>query len=167
MLKVFREPNRKNKISVAVKKMWADARKNDKEKYYRMINSAKRKMFEINGIKMNSIEYQIAFVLNELKLNWKYEKIFEHGKAGYLPDFVVEDSKLIIEAYGDFWHANPSIFSEHDTTHKKRTVMQVWEYDEKKKIFFESLGYKFIYFWESDIKSNIKIIKEVIRNEAK
>lgn len=167
MLKAFHEPERKKKISIAAKKMWANARKNDKEKYYRMINSTKYKRFEINGIKMNSIEYQIALILNELKLNWEYEKIFEHKKAGYLPDFTLENNKLIIEAYGDFWHANPSTFSKYDTTHKKRTAMQVWKYDEEKKIFFESLGYKFIFFWENDIKSNIKIIKEVVRNETK
>jgi len=167
MMKAFKDGKRRAKIGVASKQMWADARKNDKKKYYKMINNAKHKKFEINGIKMNSIEYKIGIALTELDINWEYEKIFENANSGYLPDFTLENNKVIIEAYGDFWHANPSMFVGTDTTHKKRTVAEVWEYDKKKKMFFENLGYKFIFFWENDIRENIEMIKEVISNETK
>ena len=111
---------------------------------------------------MNSIEYQIGLILNELKLNWKYESVFNFKKNCYLPDFSIESSKLIIECYGDFWHANPKYFKSNDTTHKTRTATQVWEYDERKKKTFEDGGYKYLYFWEEDISDNTEKIKEKI-----
>jgi len=67
-----------------------------------MLNSSKNKNFVINGYKMNSIEYQMATILNSLNLDWKYEKVFTIGKRGFLPDFTLEDKKIIIEVYGDY-----------------------------------------------------------------
>ena len=143
------------------------AKKYNQRMLKRMLNSSRNKNYELNGYKMNSIEYQIGLILNELKLNWKYESVFNFEKNCYLPDFSVESSKLIIECYGDFWHANPKYFKPNDTTHKTRTATHIWEYDKRKKEVFENDGYKYLYFWENDIIENVDKIKGLIYEEVK
>ena len=79
-----------------------------------------------------------------------------------MPDFYVESKKIIIECYGDFWHANPKFFGDGGYTHKNRTVKQVREYDYKRKLTFEENGYTYLYFWEDDIINTLDKIKEQI-----
>jgi very-short-patch-repair endonuclease len=161
----YKKPDRVKKISIAAKRMWKNAKNNNLDLVHRMLNSSKNKNYDLNGYKMNAPEYQIGLILNDLKLNWKYESVFNFKKCCYLPDFSIDSLKLIVECYGDFWHANPKYFKPTDTTHKNRTALQVWEYDEKKKETFESNGYKYFYFWESDIMECPNEIKKEIKKE--
>lgn len=159
---VMNSPERVKKISVAAKNMWKEAKSSNKELFYRMIHSSKNKTYELNGVKMNSIEYAVGNVLNTMGLYWKYEEIFNFEKTCYLPDFFVKSKNLIIDCHGDFWHANPKFFTENQTTHKNRNVKDVWEYDKLKKEIFEKWGYKYLFFWESDILNNIEQIERNI-----
>lgn len=158
---VMNNPDRVKKISIASKKMWDNA-KIYPEFYRRMVNSTKNKNCILNGYRMNNIEYQIGVLLNELNLNWEYEKIFNFKKSCFLPDFYVNSKNLIIECYGDFWHGNPKFLNENNFTHKNRKVRDVWEYDKNKKEIFERNGYKYLFFWEDDINDNLIKIKENI-----
>lgn len=160
-------PIRVKKISDKAKIMWDNAKKHNKELYYRMINTSKNKNYVLNGYKMNFLEYEIGKILNEFGLKWEYEKIFEFKTNCYLPDFCVESEKLIVECYGDFWHANPSWFSENQTTHKNRVAKDIWYYDNLKKDIFEKNGYKYLYFWENEIINNLDKIKVVITENYK
>lgn len=153
-------PDRIDKISKKSKEMWKRAKEIDNDLYYRMANSAKGKNFELNGYKMNHIEFIIGSILNELLLEWEYEKIINIDGHTYLPDFFVENKKIIVECYGDFWHGNPKFFNETDRTHKKRTVNEIWKYDKNKKKLFEEKNYVYLYFWEDDIQNNLNLIKE-------
>ena len=45
------------------------------------------------------------------------------------------------------------------------TCSDKWAYDDTKKLKFEKNGYRFLYYWESDIQSNLELIKEKIKNE--
>jgi len=156
---VMNDPDRTKKISVASKKMWHNAKNSNKELFYRMINSSKNKNYEINGIKLNSIEYAVGILLNTMNLDWKHEQIFNFKNTCYLPDFYIESKNLIVECYGDFWHANPNFFTENQTTHRNRFVNDIWKYDTLKKENFEKNGYKYLFFWENDIITDLKTIK--------
>lgn len=160
---IMNNPDRVRKISEHAKLMWTNAKLYNKELYYRMVNTSKNKNYELNGYKMNSIEYNIGKCLCELGLDWEYEKIFNFENVCYLPDFYIKPKKIVIECYGDFWHANPKLFTENKTTHKNRTAKQVWEYDRIKQDTFEKNGYKYLYFWENDVMSNMVEIKEKIK----
>ncbi len=164
---VMNRPERVKKISDAAKRKWKRWIESDNETLYRLLNSSRNKNYEIGGYKVNSIEYQIGLILSELKLNWKYEKGFTFDKKCYLPDFYVDDKKLVIECYGDYWHANPNIFKETDKVYQKRTSKDIWEYDRIKQKTFEYNGYKYLYFWETDIIENIDKIKEKLYKEIK
>jgi len=158
-----RQQSRKDKISAAAKKMWQDAKLYDKAKFYRMITSSKNKKYECNGHNMNSIEYLIAITLNELGVVWRYEDVFMFTDNTYIPDFYIPESNLVIECYGDFWHANPTLFAHTDTTHSNRTAKMVWEYDENKKRVFLDNSINYHYIYETDINNNLEHCKQQIK----
>ena len=55
--------------------------------------------------KRNSkIQLKINSILDELKINYEREKIFEY----YAADNYLNDFNLIIEVMGDYWHGNPN-----------------------------------------------------------
>lgn len=84
----------------------------------------------------------------------------------YQVDEVDFDKKVIVEVYGDFWHANPKKYNETDILPhfpKKKPAKNIWKYDNKRQQFLESLGYKVIILWESDIKKEgIDICKRLL-----
>jgi hypothetical protein len=79
--------------------------------------------------------------------------------------------KLLIEVNGDHVHANPKIYKETDLVdiiyHKNITAKEIWEHDLKKKNFAESMGYKVIYLWESDIRHNFLQVKNDLKSLIK
>ena len=54
------------------------------------------------------------------------------------------------------WHANPKIYLENDRPNpfNNLTAKQIWDKDNKKKIFAENKGFSLIYVWESDVIEN-------------
>jgi len=159
------KPSRIEKIRKKSKEMWKRAKETNNELYYRMINSAKNKHYELNGYKMNYIEYLIGKILNEFRIEWEYEPIINIDGSTFLPDFRLKNRKVIVECYGDFWHANPDLIKDRKIaeTHNGRTVSEVRKYDRRKKKLFENKGYEYIFFWESDIKNNLDNVKNIIK----
>jgi very-short-patch-repair endonuclease len=157
---VCNKPDRIKKISEASKNMWANA---TEKQLIKLLKSSFNKTCEVSGIKMNTIEAEIAKILNELNLSWVYEKRIKFGES-FIPDFIVEN-KLIIECLGDFWHGNPELFSETDFLFKNKTAKDIWEKDKKRSDVLIENGYKFLSFWEKDIKTNKEKIKESIKKE--
>jgi very-short-patch-repair endonuclease len=157
-------PERIKKISDSSKKMWKRWKESDIQMYRYMIESLKSKNIHHKNYSMNTIEYKMALILDELNLCWKFEKIFHFETRSYIPDFFVESNNLIVECYGDYWHANPKLFEPCKLLNENITAEMKWKYDLEKKEMFESGGYKFLYFWESDIHSGTEKIKENIKN---
>ena len=162
--KLMNLDDRIDKISKSSKKMWAKWKKNNIEMYRYMMTSLRSKKFTLNNKKMTSIEYEIAVVLDELGLEWEYEPVFHFDNISYIPDFFIKSKNVILECYGDYWHANSKFFNANDILYKNITAADKWKYDFIKKEVFTKNGYKFLIFWESDIKLNINNIKEEIRN---
>lgn len=68
----------------------------------------------------------------------------------YFPDIVVND-KIIIECYGDYWHANPTLYSEEWVNPRtKKTAKDIWDHDFNRKCDLEKEGYLFLTVWEDD-----------------
>ena len=80
-----------------------------------------------------------------------------------MPDFFLPDYQVIIECYGDYWHANPELYKNNSTIYRT-PVELIWERDNLKKQLFLEHGYKFIYFWEHELISDIDRIKHKILN---
>lgn len=107
----------------------------------------------VNNFYVNS-RYKYSATFIELKMEKELNKccalnIFNDYqkqvrlKKKYLVDFLV-DKNLILECYGNYWHSGFA---------KKYKDMKRQEYLEK-------LGYKFLIFWEDEIKSrNFNLVK--------
>lgn len=74
----------------------------------------------------------------------------------YKVDFVDNNTNHIVEIYGDYWHCNPTLFEE-DYYHSqlKKTAKEKWEFDNKRKIYLEHLGYTVDTIWGTDAKASI------------
>ncbi len=76
-------------------------------------------------------------------------------KKQYIYDIAV--GKKIIEYNGDFWHANPKIYSS-DFINPRTNIKAIdkWALDENKIKFAIQQGYEVLIVWEKDFKNNKK-----------
>lgn len=126
----------------------------------------KKKTLQNYGVQ-HSIVRNRRFIKNVSKLelvvenillteNVDFERQFPIDKYYY--DFRVGD--ILIQVQGDFWHANPDIYSQNKLLNYPRigqkTAKEVWGYDQQKKVCAQGYGYKVIYVWEKDMKSMSK-----------
>ena len=129
------------------KQWWDKVSVEDRPKVLKNLIEAGQKSNK--NCKYTKIEKIVASVLDELGA--KYEWIV-HISTKWV-DFLV-DGKIIIECYGDYWHCNPLVYKDdyyHKDIHK--LAKDIRKKDEERKLFMESLGYKYFVFWERDIKS--------------
>jgi hypothetical protein len=161
-MKSVRKPERLNKISKSSKLMWQRLKRDTPVEYYNIINSGPNKNFELNGYNMNYVEFILGSVLNSLDIEWKYEFDFKFGNKIYVPDFYIPKSNVVIECYGDYWHANPIIYESESVIFGKIPANDIWQKDRIRKETFEDGGYVFLSFWERDIKNNINKVKHEI-----
>jgi len=158
------KPDRIKKISDFSKAQWKRWKLDD-NMMYKMHACSRSKNFEVNGIKMNGDEYKLALCLNDIGVKWEFEKIFNIGTKTYFPDFYLPEHSLIIESYGDYWHANPIKYSSADYIFKNKiTAHDIWEKDRIRKLDFESIGLKFLAFFRTEVKTNINECKTKIKH---
>ena len=70
----------------------------------------------------------------------------------YYFDFSYKDK--IIEYNGDYWHANPKFYEKDYCFKDKVCASDIWEKDNKKRLFAEERGYKVLTVWDSDYKKD-------------
>lgn len=98
----------------------------------------------------------INSVLNDMGVSYINEKGFKY----YAVDNYLNDSNLIIEVMGDFWHCNPTKYSSSNKydIHKKRIPR-----DKAKHTYFKNnYNIEILYLWEYDIYNNLDICKALI-----
>ena len=118
----------------------------------------------------------IEWVLEDLNIPFvsdkpgQFRKFNEHLSRYYspTPDITILDIKLIIEIYGDYYHASPNRFKPNDTLilnwrGGERIAKDVWEFDNIRKRQLESFGYMVMIVWESEISTNLEYIKQNIK----
>lgn len=126
-----------DKISKSQKLRWDNLDSETRNKY----------ITRLLTIHNSKIEKKIYGVL------WANEIKFEFQKGindKFWVDFLI-DGKIIIEAFGDYWHANPDKFK---TTHKfynGKSMEEIHKYDKLRKEYLESHGYVFVSLWENEI----------------
>lgn len=85
---------------------------------------------------------------------------FQYPIQRYLCDYVWVSKKIVFNIHGDFWHANPILYSEN-----KLTKIQKFNAtrDKRKTQFLEKIGYTVIDIWESEIKWNQNLVIDKIQ----
>lgn len=76
-----------------------------------------------------------------------------------IPDIIIESHKLIIEIYGNYWHANPEIYDDCDVIvkygHNHKTAAEIRKEDESRVKQLQSFGYNVCILWESDVYTGV------------
>lgn len=77
-------------------------------------------------------------------------------------DFVIPNLQYCIEYNGDYWHANPELYTE-DFKVRGRTAKEIWDRDKLKINLIESFGYKVILIWDKKyLQDKNKCLEEVV-----
>jgi len=77
--------------------------------------------------------------------------------GGWLfPDLIMFDIGYVIEFYGNYWHANPDIYSAEDIVHHGIKASEIWEKDEKRLKKLSSIGFETEIVWEQNYKKDRK-----------
>ena len=159
-LSKMNNPDRISKISKTSKKMWS-SRTSEEAKI--LLPKPGSRNHIVNGISMNFPESKIAQRLNAQNISWIYEKSFGNEKNRFYPDFYLPDYEIVIECFGDYWHANPNKYQKNDILFEDIKVEDVWKADEYRlNMLRESNLIPFV-FWESDLVDDFKI-DELIRD---
>ena len=85
----------------------------------------------------------------------------------FIYDFLLPETKTIIEVNGDFFHANPNIYCEYDDIPLPSGISKakdIWNKDQRKIDFAKQKGYNVIIVWEHEINYRIETVKDKLLN---
>lgn len=150
-------PERLAKISENSKALWQTP-----EYVKKVLGQARNRNVTVSGYKMNMPESVVASILNDLEIEWEYETPIKVDKKTYIPDFILTDTKIIIEVFGDFWHANPKNYDADDLVFSTKCAKDIWEKDYIKKQALENAGYQVYIIWQDDINSQYERVEELL-----
>lgn len=138
-------PEQKILRSVHMKKSWELGKIPKSKKYSVNKSKAEKEIF-------NYLKETVSCVVNKtLHIDNKY----------FFPDIIIEDIKLIIEYFGDYWHANPYRYNSKDIINNC-IAQDIWNKDSERLGIFEKAGYHVYVIWESDFKKfKNEIFKEL------
>lgn len=98
----------------------------------------------------------------------KYEQ--QYKIAGVICDFFLSDYNVVVEIDGDFWHANPKIYSAEDIICKKNLcAKEIWRLDEIKNRKIVGSNLSLIRYWASDLKNKTynEIYEDIVHSSKK
>lgn len=143
------------RLNIKEKCFWGAAKK------FQLVHNFEYKWTRIKpwdlGSKPSSIEIKIANILKEYSIDYEAEYSFE----GFYYDFWIKDTSLFLEVQGDYWHANPLVYPDKTKINviQKGNVKR----DHIKRLTAKKYGFYAVYLWETDIKKNEDMIREIIK----
>jgi very-short-patch-repair endonuclease len=134
-------------------KLFCDQRKNATLALHEKLNSNLelkeehyRKVFKHSTIGYISNGQRELFELLE-PFGFELELLFE----GFKCDIVNVEKRVVIEYYGDYWHANPRFYDENDFIKViNLTAKQKWDNDRKRNFALRNKGVQVIIIWENE-----------------
>ncbi len=105
----------------------------------------------------NLLSLKIDFEIQEEK-----QILIEEELKIFFVDFIIPEKNVVIEFYGDYWHANPKFYKREDMI-KSKKASQIWEEDKERISLIKSkLNCKVLTIWEDDFKKDkFKIIEDL------
>lgn len=98
----------------------------------------------------NNINKKFSFI----EQSNKKEGILVGSKTYMYPDLVIKEINVIVEVFGDYWHANPELYDSSFISRKGLTRDQINAKDESRLLTLKNLGYEVIVIWELDWNKN-------------
>lgn len=152
---------KKSKTSLkhyGVDNIWKTKDYYEKHSYKRFETMSKNNIFD------SKLEKRVLNILEELNLSFVRQFRFKGYNHPY--DFKFNDSNVILEVNGNYWHANPNFYNAEDIVHlpkNKIEAQKIWERDKKYIDYAINKGYFVIVIWEDKINSlNDKELKDYI-----
>jgi very-short-patch-repair endonuclease len=112
--------------------------------------------------KKTDIETIFEKILEECNIPFQSKyRLYDENKINFWfreYDFLISNTKILIEVDGDYWHGNSNIFKNLSDFQKS-----VQENDKIKENFAKLKGYDVIRFWGSDVKNNNLDVKNKIK----
>lgn len=124
----------------------------------------KKQIVRITTYTISKLEKSVGVALVNLGINFTQQ--YRIGSKIF--DYKLNDTKVLIEVNGDFWHGNPKKYKLNDLIHFPGgdiLVNEIWEKDDKKRLIGVGKGYKILTIWENDIKKLTNIELEIYVGE--
>lgn len=119
-------------------------------------NESKPHIKTIEFLKSLGYELNKDFISEERKLLNGFNKDLNRMYCPR-PDIIFPSKKLVIEIYGNRWHANPNMYNDEDIIHLWAgdfTAKEIRDKDRLRINHIKSLGYDVIVLWEDEIYNN-------------
>jgi len=102
-----------------------------------------------NKMKQTKVSKKSKIISDILsRLDIKY--LSEENIGSKLVDFFIEESKIVIEYFGDYWHCNPKKYnSSYYNSRIKMFAKEIWEKDKKRLDLILESANSIIIVWES------------------
>ena len=81
-------------------------------------------------------------------------------------DYYNESVDLVVEFFGDFWHANPLMYFPDAVMHDGLTAEDIWERDFKRiNLISKTMNPRFLFIvWESNQDRMLEVITDAINH---
>ena len=122
----------------------------DFRKHYGRMNLIQQ---QIKGL--NKLEYAGQSLLISLGVEFD-EQVLLYDK--FCVDVVLQDSSIIIQWDGDYWHGNPARFPVLDKRQANRKRL-----DESQDAYLAKCGHRILRFWEMDVNKNPQLVLQKIQ----
>lgn len=116
------------------------------------------------GFNLLNDETDIERIIREYLESEGIEFKTQESVYPYWCDFYIPKSNLILEVFGDYWHANPKKYGHEDAEDKYK---EVWENDVRRANYIINKGYRLEVLWEDTIKNEPEKAKKLIRKYLK
>lgn len=124
--------------------------KTDEEKEIiinKIINTFIEKGLYSKNVWTSSLEKRFIKIFEENNIDFKLHFFIDKHPF----DFLYKNS-ILIEINGDYWHCNPNKYDKSFKNRTGKTAEEIWKRDNEIKDIALKHKYKFITFWETDIK---------------
>jgi len=118
----------------------------------------------INSINESKIEKEFRAKLKRKLPSRKVRKSTIRIKNKWFYPDVRIDKNIIIEFYGNYWHANPLTYKSNEIVHHNFTAKQIWNNDKERIKILENNGFRVFIVWQDEYQNNKnKIINNIIK----
>jgi len=127
----------------------------------------KRKLIEQANKRHSKLHDHVSnWMEREGFVGFESEQVIEESDHGITVDELHKDKELVVEVYGDYWHANPNIYSEDDLLNypgeSEVTAGDVRKKDLRRNSFLRRAGYDVVIVWESEFQDDKQSTKKKI-----
>lgn len=109
--------------------------------------------FKCCGNCRSQIENEIFICMKNIFEDVNANKYIVGKSRKFFPDILISPN-IIIEVFGNYYHANPDFYSSNSIMRRKNTAEQTWEDDKNRIQLLEQEGYIVEIIWEQDWKTD-------------